>query len=195
MKTPLQILCFIFLLSLTSCTSVFYKIYGIKEAKIISPTKLETTAVKQFKISPNKLILLDSGYKNFCKNHYLPDTSSYNLALQPLQLRIYKNDTLIAFQANCNVGGFPNLNWQRASYFSALPSSYLALKNAPLLSNDYPVLSSIKSENNEYVVVVFYTNFMHRQSKRLIQFAKSLEQLHPDKKFSFNYINAEELFY
>lgn len=195
MKIHIQLFTFIFLFSLSSCTSIFYGIYGIKEPKVIAQHQLTKTASKRFNIDTKNLIILDSSYKLFCTNNYLPDTSSFNLALQPLQLRIYKNDTLVAFQANCNVGGFPNLNWERDRYFNTIPATHHTLKNAPLLKNELLAMRSALPPSENYVVLVFYTNFMHRQSKRLIKFAERLQQLHPDKKFRYMYVNGEEIFY
>ncbi len=195
MKVHIQFITFILLCSLTGCTSIFYGIYGIREPKAITKNQIIKTADNRFNIDTKSLIILDSSYKQFCIKQYLPDTSAYNLALQPLQLRIYKNDTLIAFQANCNVGGFPNLKWERDGYFLKVPASYVSLKNAPVLSKEFSVMKHTFTSSEEYTVVVFYSNFMHRQSKRLIQFAKSLQQTHPDKKFTYVYVNGEELFY
>jgi hypothetical protein len=53
---------------------------------------------------------------------------------------------------------------------------------------------NIKTDNAEYVVVVFWTKFMGRQSKRLIRYVQQNRQLAPGKKIKIVYVNADNQF-
>ena len=107
---------------LTSCTSIFTGLYGMKKTKTVDEKtiaqygkKYNIPAVDSYELDTayfTYLFSLDTTkYKSQIKNHY-----------QPLQALYYDNlGQLTSFQVNCYAGGFPNLKWDRNEIMTTFP--------------------------------------------------------------------------
>ena len=191
-----------FLLGLTSCSSIFTGLYGMKKTKtvdektIVRYTKIyNIPAVDSYELDTayfSYLFLLDTTkYKTQIKNHY-----------QPLQALYYdKSGRLTSFQVNCYAGGFPNLKWHRNEILTTFPPKQQApidsivsletqLKYLKLLSQTTKLIN----DSYDYIVIVYWNRFMGRQSKRLIRFVQDNSKLETGKKVKIIYANTDNIF-
>lgn len=193
---------FLSIIGLTSCTSIFMSLYGMKKTKTVDEktiarytTKYNIPAADSYEMDTayfSYLFSLDTAkYKEQIKNHY-----------QPLQALYYdKSGHLKSFQVNCYAGGFPNLKWDRNERMTTFPPK----SQAPLDSlvpvetqlNYLKPLSQTEKfsiERYDYLVIVYWNRFMGRQSKRLIHFVQTNSKLEKEKKVKIIYANTDNLF-
>lgn len=197
----LNLIIFIALL-FSSCSSVFTKIYGIKEVKYLNNEKINKYADK-YNIPKECCFKLDTAFYTFLISF---DTNLYKLQInnhyQPLQALYYNREGVLkSFQVNCYAGGFPNLNWNRneimASFppkIQAPPDSLISLEN--LLKYAIPIneKSVLLNEKTDYTVIVFWNKFMGRQSKRLIKSVQQNAKLASEVSHKIIYINNDNLY-
>ena len=122
-----------------------------------------------------------------------------NNLLQPLQVFYFDAlGTLISYHVNCSVGGFPNLKWNRFGSFNQFPASKSVELDTMVYINDH--LLHVNPLNNapfpdlrnyEYTVLVYWSTFMGRQSKRLVRVVKENLRLSKDKKVMVIYVNSD----
>jgi hypothetical protein len=146
---------------------------------------------------------LDKSYVTFIKSLdtilYASQKKNHS---QPLQALYYeKNGQLKSFQINCYAGGFPNLNWNRNEILTTFPP----LQQAPLdsvlpLNNHLKFLRPLSTKQKfsiddfDYIVIVYWSRFMGRQSKRLIHFVQDNCKLATDKNVKVIYANTDNFF-
>ncbi len=205
MKRYLSIFTFIaltFLFGLTSCTSIFTGLYGMKKTKTVDE-KTIVRFTKRYNIPTSDSYELDTTYfsylfsldttkfKSQIKNHY-----------QPLQALYYDNSGhLKSFQVNCYAGGFPNLKWGRNEIMTTFPpkqqapiDSIVPLETQLKYLNPLSQTSKISIDNYDYIVIVYWNRFMGRQSKRLIRFVQDNSKLETEKKVKIIYANTDNIF-
>ncbi len=101
---------------------------------------------------------------------------------------------------NCQIGGFPNLKWNRYGNFDSLPPSTISFFNPDslyTLQDEWEKINPLFDKSvslqelskNDYNLVVYYCWFMGRQSKRLIKEEKKYAAKFPDKKIGIIYVN------
>jgi hypothetical protein len=171
---------FLFLIasSLSSCSLIFVSAYGIKwNVKSYSKDELlekaRTLEIAQYPLYQAKPALnslldsifqLDSSYFNTAKSLY-----------QPLQLVTFdKSGKLIGAVANCDAGGYPNLNW--GHLLDKYPaSSYYFVDSFPLSRSTYLTklnkINTVELNHERATSCVIYTHFMGRQNKRFLESA------------------------
>ncbi|HOK38680.1 MAG: hypothetical protein WHW07_04235 [Bacteroidales bacterium] len=189
-------------LALTSCSSIFTGLYGMKKIKTIDEKTILRYA-KKFNIIDVDCYELDTAYflylfsldstkyKTQIKNHY-----------QPLQALYYENSGhLKSFQVNCYTGGFPNLKWDRNEIMTTFPPKQQApIDSIVSLSTQIKYLkplsqtSKLLVDNYDYIVIVYWNRFMGRQSKRLIHFVQENSKLEKEKKVKIIYANTDNIF-
>lgn len=190
------------LFSLTSCSSIFSGLYGMKKPKTVDEEtiaryekKYNIPIVDNYELDAtyfSYLFSLDtSQFKEQIKNHY-----------QPLQVLYYDNSGhLVSFQINCYAGGFPNLKWNRNEIMSTFPpqlqaplDSIFPLKTQMKYLKVLAQSAKINTDNYDYIVIVYWNIFMGRQSKRLIRFVQNNRKLEQDKKIKIIYVNTDNIF-
>ncbi|NBX78943.1 MAG: hypothetical protein EBQ94_00935, partial [Flavobacteriales bacterium] len=194
----LSLLFFLIIFGLTSCSSVFTSLYGIKKIKPIDETTILKYANK-YKIPVADVYEIDSTYfsylfsldtikfKSQIKNHY-----------QPLQALYYnKTGQLLSFQVNCYVGGFPNLKWNRNETLTTFPpkqqapiDSIVQLGTQMNYLNPLSKTEKFSMESYDYIVIIYWNRFMGRQSKRLIRFIIDNCKLEEKGKIKIIYANS-----
>lgn len=191
-----------FLLSLTSCTAIVMKMYGMNEPKHISDEKIVELSEK-YNIPPSDTYTLDTSYVNFL---YSFDTVKYknNIKdhLQPLQALYYnKNGQIESFHINCYAGGFPNLKWDRNDVMNTFPPQNQAPLDRLLPLDIHlkyiqklPASDDISTDGYDYVIIVHWNRFMGRQSKKLIQAVQENAKLAENQKIKILYVNTDEVF-
>ena len=187
---------------LTSCTSIFTGIYGMKKMKNVDENTIARFA-KKYNIPASDNYEIDTAYfsclfsldttqfKQEIKNHY-----------QPLQALYYDNSgELKSFQVNCYAGGFPNLKWDRNEIMTTFPpkqqapiDSIVPLETHLKYLKPLSQTEKIRPVNYDYIVIVHWNRFMGRQSKRLIRFVQDNSILAIDTKMKIIYVNTDNLF-
>ncbi|MBS1652294.1 MAG: hypothetical protein JSU07_09820 [Bacteroidetes bacterium] len=193
---------FVLLCGLTSCSFIFTKIFGIKNIKAVNKKTIIHYS-KKYHIPINDSYELDTSYFSFLQSI---DTAKFKSEIknhyQPLQALYYnKTETLISFHINCNAGGFPNLKWNRNGIMTSFPpkqqtkvDTIIPLKTQ--LKHLTPVFTSKKNlpDSVDYLVIVYWSRFMGRQSKKLIQQVQKNCQIEPIKKIKILYANNDNVF-
>lgn len=190
------------LFGLTSCESIFLGMYGLKNIKTIEEKTIERFAEK-YNIPEADNYELDTSYISYLLSF---DTSQYNAEIknhyQPLQALYYDSSgNLISFQINCYAGGFPNLEWDRDEIMTTFPpkeqaplDSILPLETHLNFLNQLSKSDKISVDQYDYLVVVYWSRFMGRQSKRLIRYVQKNRELISDKEVKIIYVNTDNLF-
>lgn len=188
-------------MALNSCYPIM-AIYGIKTPKRINQKQIEQIS-KRFELPPADVFELDTNFYSFL-NFY--DTTIFKLSIknhkQPLQaLYFNENAKLTSYQINCYAGGFPNINWERDSIFSAFPpkqqapidtlvSVYAQIKFLKPLTHS----EKIQLDNDEYLVFVYWSKFMGRQTKRFLKLIEKNKSFSLNEKIRVIYINNDNSF-
>ena len=191
-----------FVLGLTSCSSIIQGLYGIKNPKELNDRKIIRYSEK-YNIPLTDNYELDSAYLTFLSSL---DTANFKEQIknhyQPLQVLYYdKTGQLESFQINCYAGGFPNLNWDRDGILTSFPP----LEQSPVDSivpldvqlkylRPFPSTSVFSTQDYDYTVVVYWSRYMGRQSKRLVGFVNENLKLSKDKTVRVIYVNTDNIF-
>ena len=185
----------IFLFSLTSCLRT---IYGIKNYETPSKDQMNKYAIKWGIDTTINYLTLDSiRYINLINNKSL-DSLTLNNLKQPLQWQFYdSSDNLTCFVPNCNVGGFPNLKWNREQFISEYPPTNsdcnaerkISLNELFNSCREPHGLLSVDKTN----VVVYWSVFMGRQSKVMIKKLNEYLDKYPRRDRKIIYVNIDDL--
>ncbi len=187
---------------LTSCSSIFTGIYGMKKTKTVDEQTI-VRYTKKYNIPNADSYELDSAYFSYL---FSLDTTKYKEQIknhyQPLQALYYDNSGYLkSFQVNCYAGGFPNLKWDRNEIMTTFPpkqqaplDSIVPLKTHLKYLKPLSQTEKIQPDNYDYIVIVHWNRFMGRQSKRLIRFVQDNSKLEPEKKVKIIYANTDNIF-
>jgi hypothetical protein len=188
---------------LTGCSSIFSGSYGIKKTKKLDE-KIINRYAKKFNIPNTDNYELDTAFTSFL---FIQDTSIYtqqqlNNHFQPLQALYFDiSGSLKSYQVNCYAGGFPNLNWNRQGIFNEfIPKQQAPIDSLLTLTTQLNFLKPlsksylISTESYDYVIVVYWSRFMGRQSKRFIRIIQKNIQLEKTKKVKIIYANNDNIF-
>ena len=203
MKRLLTIATVTTLLTLTSCTKIFSGLYGLKQPKTRATKKIQKFADK-YNIPTNNSFVLDTSYLTFL--HKL-DTTQRGLAknhFQPLQALYFdKTGQLVSYHINCYAGGFPNLQWDRDGLLDTfVPKSQTPVDTLLTFDKQLQFIRTFdnktlnlteysKADNN---VVIYWSIFMGRQSKRLIKYIKDNCDLAGGKSVNLLFVNNDNIY-
>lgn len=182
-------------LTFIGCTGL----YGIKSLKTVDNASILKYG-KKFNIPEQDIYEVDTTY---ISKLYSIDTTGFLIKnhYQPLQALYYNsNGKLLSFHVNCYAVGFPNLNWERNGVFTTfIPGQQAPLDSIVPLDLQLKYLISLSTvekiipEKYDYIVVVHWSRFMGRQSKRLIRIVRENAKLAPNKKIRIVYANNDNL--
>ena len=192
----------IILFDLSAYSQITGGFYGMKKLKRVDNATILEYA-KKYNMPLAETFVLDTAYttvltsfdttkfKEQIKNHY-----------QPLQVLYYnKTGQLESFQINCYAGGFPNLDWNRNGIMTTFPPKQQApldkiIPLDTLLKYLDPLPQTKKTfiKDYDFTVVVFWSIFMGRQSKRLIHIVQENTQLKGKKRIKMIYVNTDNFF-
>ena len=178
---------------LTSCQLILLPIVGISEPKEeVRYSKIERFIKNNGMSKSSNYILKDSSVLLWKSLKIANDESPkriYNY-MQPLQVFVYNDsDSLIYHQANCQTGGFPNLDWNKYGNFTNLkmkkyPADSVMIKTDEM--RNYSVINQGGAIEKKYTIVLIWTTFMRRQARRLIDFSREIQAVNLDNLiFSF----------
>jgi hypothetical protein len=189
-------------LSLQSCSSLLLKTYGLKSIKPLSSENILKQG-KKYKIPESDAFELDSTYYSFLKSL---DTSRYKQVqkdhFQPLQAIYYaKIGQKFSFHINCYCCGFPNLKWNRNGNFETfLPKQQAPLDSIFTLEKQLSFIQPLSNQDVfdvtpfDYVVVVHWSRYMGRQSKRLIALVQKNARLNKQDRIKIIYVNSDNAY-
>lgn len=207
----------------SSCQAILKSAMGVKEMK---PRKTEDLVrySKKNKI-PNELsYLIDTTV--FCSSLNTYKTAFNNEdvlqdLVQPLQVRMFKNNELIFFHANCYTEGSLNLDWNKFNSFAIFPptdsfnvvvsekqfnSIFSSIRNFQEKNNQNvvtlnssieptsPLFQQSTSLKNEYIIMVYWSIFLNKQSKKLIKLIKNYARKHSDKDIGLVFVNVDNIY-
>lgn len=189
---------FIIAFLLTSCSSII----GTNKLKQVDEKTILHYA-KKYNINSTENYELDTAYFTFLKSF---DTKLFKQQIKnhypPLHALYYnKTGQLQSFQINCYAGGFPNLKWNKNGIIKTFPpkqqaplDTIISLKTQ--LKFLKPLSNTEKSTTNDYyyIVIIYWSKFMGRQSKRLIGFVQDNVKLATDKRVKIIYVNTDNFF-
>jgi hypothetical protein len=190
----------LFLGALTGCTSMM----GIKKMQLLEEDQIIQTA-SAFGIPPANSYVLDTSYLEFIKNQTETLPIPRKDHLQPLQAIYYaKADGFIkpvAWYVNCYAGGYPNLEWNRTGGWNQFPPSPQAPADSLLpLKKHFEFLRALlgvqafNTIEYDYIVLVYWSRFMGRQSELLIKQVQENAGLAKDRKLRILYVNNDNFF-
>ncbi len=190
-----------FLFLLCGCEAVFFGIYGIRK----SPEKITLSNLEKFskKRGIRDYFILDTGYCKKLKAMSQNQSENLKKFTQPLQIRVYdcKKDSMVAMAVNCDVGGFPNLNWKRyAKLDSALMGFPQRIDSTEKYKQQKRILFNQKLKEISWIepaekeVFVYYSVFMHRQSKRLLRYVRKEVAKHKTASVRMHVVHGDFLF-
>lgn len=187
---------------LSSCNSMFTCLYGIKKNRTIDEQTIARYS-KKYNIPTadsyeldgvyfSNLISLDTvKYKSQIKNH-----------CQPLQALYYDSlGYLKSFQLNCYAGGFPNFKWTRNGIMTTFPpkpqapvDSLVSLETQLKYLKPLSQTAKLSISRYDYIVIVYWSRFMGRQSRRLVRSVQENAKLGKDKNLKILYANTDNFF-
>ncbi|MCU0361076.1 MAG: hypothetical protein MUF75_10230 [Bacteroidia bacterium] len=176
-------------------------LYGIKK----SPENITLSSLEKFskKQGLSSYCILDTGYCKKLKVSSQSLSEQLKNFTQPLQIRVYdgKKDSMLAMVLNCNVGGFPNLNWKKyAKLDSVLLGFPQRLDSGEKYSQQLGHLRDKELKKiawaapAEKEVFVYYSVFMHRQSKRLLSYVRREVAKHDSTKVNIRVVHCDFLY-
>ncbi len=121
---------------------------------------------------------------------------------QPLQALYYdQTGQLKSFHINCNAGGFPNLKWNRFGTFDEfIPKQQTPLDSILPLEKHLEFIIPLnnnsidKIDEYDYIVIVHWSRFMGRQSKRLIKIVQDNIAQNKNYRAKVIYVNNDNIF-
>lgn len=187
---------------LLSCSNVIMSFYGMKNPKPIDDKTIQKFAGK-YKIPESDSFKHDTAYAQFIRSMDSSiDPTIQKDHYQPLQLHYYNRDgELITYHNNCETGGFPNLKWDESGMLSTFPPQpYTPLSTLLPIDKHLHYLKPLGAterfdfQNYDYTVVVYWSRFMGRQSKRLVKAVQENADLALGKKVKVIYTNTDNVF-
>gem|GEM_PF-3142414 len=181
---------------------------GIKEPKYLENWQIIEAAQKTGIPDSSAIFKIDTGY---FKKKYVSQNKEVEKWLkdimQPLQIKAYdKEGVLSLFLVNCHVGGNgKHLTWNREGSFNKF-IPYQGLIEMPdslrSLDENISLFMLVKGKEfkkdilakNDLTIFVFWSYFMARYSKELIEQIISYNSKHKDKNIEIYYINMDNLF-
>jgi len=185
-----------------SCSNSLLGLYGIKEVEAISEEKIKHYS-KKYNIPLKNSYEMDTSYLYYL---FSLDPKKYKKQqqnhIQALQALYYHGDgTLQSFHINSYAHGFPNLDWNQNGIFAEFPPKKQAPLDTllPLLThlkyfNKLPESDEINLDSYDFVVVVYWSRFMARQSKRFIKIIQKNCDLAQDQRILIIYANTDNMF-
>lgn len=188
------VLVLIQVLVLTSCNKLFLTMYGLNENNY-NLSEIKKIAIED-EIDINYLYKIDESYNNL----KLVDSDKFYKAHQPLQVLIYdSSNNYINEFVNCDFQGFPNIDFNKYNNFddslferkgNYLNRSFNLIERLPYITRIDSNNSYLKLEN-KMSIIVFYSNSMGRQKKRLFELIKKQKATIDIKNLNIVYINMD----
>lgn len=189
-------------LLLSSCKLIF----GIKNPRLLNDDEIKKYAIK-YGIPLESVYKLDTlKYRKAFQAIKQSRPLLYHDVYQPLQVKGFDSvGKMTLFLINCNIQGGLTLKWDFAGTFDVFPpqQNYIAKVDTVLsLDDDIKFYQSLKGDTidkstlkgSDYTLIVFWSRFMNRQSKNLIQVLLNYQNHNNGKKIKELFINVDNLY-
>lgn len=190
-----------------SCTKILMSAYGIKQPRLLTRQDIVNRS-SQLNIPLEQSFILDKKYfyaleqrdtlKPLFEKKCSPMISKYQ---QPLQAMYFdESGKLVSFHNNCYAGGFPVLRWNKDKQFdkfipaTTIPIADTALNMDLLLQYLQPIGQADSFEKPKWTVVVFWCDFMLKQSKELIKITRRNLLLDNSGSARILFVNTDNCF-
>lgn len=186
------------LFSMSSCTSLMSKMYGINQIEGVNEVKIQQfySSIDFKDIQTEKIIIDSLAFQSFREHEN--DSIKKDLS-QPIQIHYFENLELASFHANCYAkGSMKNLDWNYQQRFdSFIPRS--AVKDL----TEYPHFTKLNelieevdlSSEKEIVIVIFWTRMLEDISKDAINTVlKNIGQFSNEDEVQLVIINTDSFF-
>lgn len=180
---------------------------GIKNSKCLDDNQIAKAALKIGIPDSQSLYKIDVDKfkdKFFSQNN--KGTKWLNDIMQPLQIKAFdKKGDMALFLVNCHVGGSGiHLTWNREGSFDTfIPSQGLIQMpdSLRILVENISLFTRVKGKGfnkdilakNDLIFFVFWSRFMGRYSKELVEQILSYKSKYDDKDIEVFYINMDNL--
>lgn len=159
------------LLTLSSCSTLIPMLFGFREIHGYDAEQCEKfykKLPKDFTFAP--VVCNDEQF--FQVSNLGADSMQMKDLYQPLKIMYFHGDSLISFHINCYCPptALFNLNWNFKNQFDVFPpTTSVPLDGYTLTRSDLrAIFPEIKGEE-DYTVLVFWTNMLHKVSKAEIK--------------------------
>ncbi|HRI00159.1 MAG TPA: hypothetical protein PK006_03830 [Saprospiraceae bacterium] len=189
-------------LSLCSCTQLLYSVYGIKQMESLTEYDI-IKLTKKYNIPTNDSYALNKNFLKLLKQiEDSLNTENIKNHYQPLQAIYYdQNRNMCSYYVNCYAGGFPNLKWNRKHSLEFFPPTTQAPIDSIISLDQFIQYFQILDPSqqaptieSEYIILVFWSRFMGRQSKRFIRLIQHNASLGRNHKIKIIYVNNDNMF-
>ena len=191
-----------------SCTRMLLNVYGVKWPPRLLTRQEISSRSSQLNIHGDQSFILDEKYfyalekrdtlKPMFEKKCSPMISKY---LQPLQALYFDEEgKLVSFHNNCYAGGFPLLRWNKDGQFDKFipatrtPITDTVLNLGLLLHYIEPISQTVSSEKTKWTIVIFWCDFMMKQSKELIKIARKNLLLDNSHSVRILFVNTDNCF-
>ena len=182
------------------CQAVFTGLYGIREPRRLAPAELPAVAA-EYGIPPAvPSAALDTSFLRVLRRLDKSDSAASKNHAQFLQAVYYDAaGRQQSLHTNCYAGGFPNLTWTRDGILSQFPPAQQAPRDTLLTLAEHlgclrPALPPLPPA--DYTVVVHWSRFMTRQSRRLIAAVRQNVALAPPgTRVAVVYVNNDSFYH
>lgn len=196
--------CALLLLTLTGCNRIFVGLGGIHpyERNVTQPMK--DRLAQRMRIDSAEYLMLAHCYAYRIEERRGKEPEKHTQAkYQPLQLRWYSAGGRMQWLVpNCDVGGFPNLQWK---HFGLPDTLYPQQRSRAYADSAWTVSDDLAYMRERYSgrvpqmadgtkghLLVYWTYFMGRQSVRLARNVEKWRRQHGEG-ISVRYVNADSL--
>jgi hypothetical protein len=201
-------------LLLSGCALIIYESYGMKLPKMLNKHQILSCAGK-YDIPADQVYILDTSYSKYLKtlpvfdSAMIADTAhkwAYHVRHnhgQPLQALYFdRENKLVSFHINCDIKGFPNLNWNYSGNFNTfIPKTTTYIYPLVTFDKILPYIRTIDDQplnpeafkDKDFNIVVFWGRISGRQSKRLVRTVRENLKLANDQRYNILYVNDDNI--
>lgn len=191
-------------LLLTSCNRMMAGLFGVHPYERRVTQQMKDRLADRMGIDPAENLVLTHRYSHRVEARRGKEPEKHTRAkYQPLQLRWYSSGGRMQWLIpNCDVGGFPNLQWKRFGLPDTLfaPVQSRAYADSAWTLNDdlsfmverHSGMAPKKADNARGHLLVYWTYFMGRQSVRLARHVEKWRKRHGEG-VAVRYVNADSL--
>jgi len=190
------------ILLLCSCQPLMKALVGMKKPRALSDSEISKIAQK-YGIGEADVYKLDTA-RFWVTLESIGDSAKQKDWYQPLQVKAFDSLGNSHFHLiNCNIGGFPNLDWNRFNTFDTYPLDIGRLKKVDTsfaLDTELKMLIPINgvlpltSSKNIESVIVYWNRMMHKQSKSLIEIVMHYKTVHDSLDIKVYFVNTDAMF-
>lgn len=135
---------------------------------------------------------MDLGYIERVKQHFSDSLERKNM-LQPLQVHYFTGGMLQSSLINCYAPGIIHLQWNTDNRFAVFPPKPHFRFKKEISIVVFEKLLSIKSNNQQDIIFIFWSNILKNKSEELIELVKKHNE-NAGKKSAISLVNIDSIY-